>query len=87
VRPAEFFKALLPFMRIAVVLGLFLAVAALLTLRGIARSRRMPAMPLIIDEQAAARASMNPADLTAAPEVCVVLVHVDPDGCPRIVPC
>jgi hypothetical protein len=30
-------------MRIAVVLGLFLAVAALLTLRGIARSRRIAA--------------------------------------------
>jgi poly-beta-1,6-N-acetyl-D-glucosamine biosynthesis protein PgaD len=82
----KFFNALRPFLLTALVLVALLFVAALLTLRRVARSRRLPPpTPLTIGEQAGGIGMEDPA-LAAARELRVAVVHIDADGRYRIEP-
>jgi hypothetical protein len=81
-----FFDALRPFLLIALVLVALLFVAALLTLRRVARSRRLPLPASLTIGQQASRAGMEEAALIAARELRVVVVHIEPDGKHRIEP-
>jgi hypothetical protein len=80
----EFFEALRPYLRTAYVLVALLIVACVLTLRRLARERRLPEpLPLPIGEEAG-RAGMDEAELLAARELRVVVVHIDADGRHRV---
>ena len=85
-RLLEFFHALRPFLEVALVLVTLLLVASMFTLRRIARGRLLPQpAPLTVGEQAG-RVGMAEAELIAARELRVVVVHIEPDGKHRIEP-
>jgi len=82
----EFFNALRPFVQVALVLVSLLLVAGLLTLRRVARGRKLPQpAPLTADDEAR-RVGMDEAELIAARELRVVVVHIDADGKYRVEP-
>lgn len=82
----EFFHALRPFVQIDLVLVSLLLVAGMLTLRRISLARRLPQpAPLTVGEQAR-RVGMAEAELIAAREPRIVVVHIEPDGKHRIEP-
>jgi hypothetical protein len=82
----EFFQALQPFVQVALVLVSLLLVAGLLTLRRVARGRMLPQpAPLMADDEAR-RVGMNEAELIAARELRVVVVHIDANGKYRVEP-
>jgi len=82
----EFFHALRPFVQLALVLVTLLLVAALLTLRRIRRARAL-SQPAPLELAAEARrVGMAEAELIAARELRVVVVHIEPDGKHRIEP-
>jgi poly-beta-1,6-N-acetyl-D-glucosamine biosynthesis protein PgaD len=82
----EFFNALRPFVQVALVLVSLLLVAGLLTLRRVARGRKLPQpAPLTADDEAR-RVGMDEAELIAARELRVVVVHIDVDGKYRVEP-
>jgi len=86
VRWLEFFNALRPFVQVALVLVSLLLVAGLLTLRRVARGRKLPQpAPLTADDEAR-RVGMDEAELIAARELRVVVVHIDADGKYRVEP-
>jgi poly-beta-1,6-N-acetyl-D-glucosamine biosynthesis protein PgaD len=80
----EFFDALRPYLRIAIALVALLIAAAFFTLRRISRARRLPAPePLAIGDEAR-RVGMDEAELLAARELRIVVVHIDADGRHRV---
>ncbi len=82
----EFFNALRPFVQVALVLVSLLLVAGLLTLRRVARGRKLPQpAPLTADDEAR-RVGMDEAELIAARELRGVVVHIDADGKYRVEP-
>ena len=67
-------------------LVLLLVIASLLTLRRVARGRRLPQpAPLPADDEAR-RVGMDEAELIVARELRVVVVHIDADGKYRVEP-
>jgi poly-beta-1,6-N-acetyl-D-glucosamine biosynthesis protein PgaD len=80
----EFFEALRPFLRIAYVLIALLIVASFLTLRRIARTRRLPEPPPLPIADEARRVGMDEAELLAARELRVVVIHIDAAGRHRV---
>ena len=82
----EFFQALRPFVQVALVLVSLLLVAGLLTLRRVARGRRLPQPAPLAAGDEARRVGMDEARLIAARELRVVVVHIEPDGKHRIEP-
>jgi hypothetical protein len=82
----EFSHALRPFVEVALVLVTLLLVAGMFTLRRVARGRLLPQpAPLTVGEEAR-RVGMAEAELIAARELRVVVVHIDPGGTHRIEP-
>ena len=82
----EFFQALRPFVQVALVLVSLLLVAGLLTLRRVARGRRLPQPAPLAAGDEARRVGMDEAELIAARELRIVVVHIEPDGKHRIEP-
>jgi poly-beta-1,6-N-acetyl-D-glucosamine biosynthesis protein PgaD len=82
----EFFQALRPFVQVALVLVSLLLVAGLLTLRRVARGRRLPQPAPLAAGDEARRVSLDEAELIAARELRVVVVHIEPNGKHRIEP-
>jgi poly-beta-1,6-N-acetyl-D-glucosamine biosynthesis protein PgaD len=82
----EFFRALRPFVEVAIVLVSLLVVASLLTLRRVARGRRLPQPAPLAAGDEARRVSLDEAELIAARELRVVVVHIEPNGKHRIEP-
>jgi poly-beta-1,6-N-acetyl-D-glucosamine biosynthesis protein PgaD len=83
-RWVEFFEALRPYLRIVIVLVALLIVAAFFTLRRVARAHLLPAPePLAIGEEAR-RVGMEEAELLAARELRIVVVHIDANGRHRV---
>ena len=82
----EFFQALRPFVQVALVLVSLLLVAGLLTLRRVARGRRLPQPAPLAAGDEARRVGMDEARLIAARELRIVVVHIEPDGKHRIEP-
>ena len=82
----EFFQALRPFVQVALVLVSLLLVAGLLTLRRVARGRRLPQPAPLTAGDEARRVGMDEAGLIAARELRIVVVHIEPDGKHRIEP-
>jgi|HubBroStandDraft_6_1064221.scaffolds.fasta_scaffold00833_4 poly-beta-1,6-N-acetyl-D-glucosamine biosynthesis protein PgaD len=82
----EFFQALRPFIQVALVLVSLLLVAGLLTLRRVARGRMLPQPPPLTAGDEARRVGMEEAELIAARELRVVVVHIDADGKYRVEP-
>jgi poly-beta-1,6-N-acetyl-D-glucosamine biosynthesis protein PgaD len=76
----EFFQALRPFVQVALVLVSLLLVAGLLTLRRVARGRKLPQPAPLTAGDEARRVGMDEAELIAARELRVVVVHIDGDG-------
>ena len=76
----EFFQALRPFIQVALVLVSLLLVAGLLTLRRVARGRKLPQPAPLTAGDEARRVGMDEAELIAARELRVVVVHIDGDG-------
>ncbi len=85
-RWAEFFEALQPFVQVALVLVSLLLLAGLLTLRRVARGRVLPQPAPLSASDEARRVGMDEADLIAARELRVVVVHIDADGRYRVEP-
>ena len=85
-RWAEFFEALQPFVQMALVLVSLLLLAGLLTLRRVARGRVLPQPAPLAASDEARRVGMDEADLIAARELRVVVVHIDADGRYRVEP-
>ena len=83
----EFFQALRPFIQVALVLVSLLLVAGLLTLRRVARGRKLPQPAPLTAGDEARRVGMDEAELIAARELRVVVVHIDADGKYRVEPC
>lgn len=81
---AEFFERLLPFVQIGVVLVAVLVVASLSTLRRRARGLLMPAPPALGMDEQARRSGMSEADLVAARELRIAVVHIENDGKHRV---
>ena len=82
----EFFDALRPFVQVALVLVSLLLVAGLLTLRRVARGRMLPQPAPLTAGDEARRVGMDEAELIAARELRVVVVHIDADGRYRVEP-
>jgi poly-beta-1,6-N-acetyl-D-glucosamine biosynthesis protein PgaD len=82
----EFFQALRPFVQVALVLVSLLLVAGLLTLRRVARGRKLPQPAPLTAGDEARRVGMDEAELIAARELRVVVVHIDGDGKYRVEP-
>ena len=82
----EFFQALRPFVQVALVLVSLLLVAGLLTLRRVARGRILPQPAPLTAGDEAERVGMDEAELIAARELRVVVVHIDADGKYRVEP-
>jgi hypothetical protein len=82
----EFFDALRPFVQVALVLVSLLLVAGLLTLRRVARGRMLPQPAPLTAGDEARRVGMDEAELIAARELRVVVVHIDGDGRYRVEP-
>ena len=82
----EFFEALRPFVQVALVLVSLLLVAGLLTLRRVARGRRLPQPAPLMAGDEARRVGMDEAALIAARELRVVVVHIGADGKYRVEP-
>jgi poly-beta-1,6-N-acetyl-D-glucosamine biosynthesis protein PgaD len=82
----EFFQALRPFIQVALVLVSLLLVAGLLTLRRVARGRKLPQPAPLTAGDEARRVGMDEAELIAARELRVVVVHIDADGKYRVEP-
>lgn len=82
----EFFQALRPFIQVALVLVSLLLVAGLLTLRRVARGRKLPQPAPLTAGDEARRVGMDEAELIAARELGVVVVHIDGDGKYRVEP-
>jgi hypothetical protein len=82
----EFFDALRPFVQVALVLVSLLLVAGLLTLRRVARGRVLPQPAPLTASDEARRVGMDEAELIAARELRVVVVHIDADGKYRVEP-
>jgi poly-beta-1,6-N-acetyl-D-glucosamine biosynthesis protein PgaD len=82
----EFFQALRPFVQVALVLVSLLLVAGLLTLRRVARGRKLPQPAPLTAGDEARRVGMDKAELIAARELRVVVVHIDGDGKYRVEP-
>jgi poly-beta-1,6-N-acetyl-D-glucosamine biosynthesis protein PgaD len=82
----EFFQALRPFIQVALVLVSLLLVAGLLTLRRVARGRKLPQPAPLTAGDEARRVGMDEAELIAARELRVVVVHIDGDGKYRVEP-
>jgi hypothetical protein len=82
----EFFDALRPFVQVALVLVSLLLVAGLLTLRRVARGRMLPQPAPLTAGDEARRVGMDEAELIAARELRVVVVHIDADGKYRVEP-
>jgi poly-beta-1,6-N-acetyl-D-glucosamine biosynthesis protein PgaD len=82
----EFFQALRPFIQVALVLVSLLLVAGLLTLRRVARGRKLPQPAPLTAGDEARRVGMDKAELIAARELRVVVVHIDGDGKYRVEP-
>jgi hypothetical protein len=82
----EFFQALRPFVQVALVLVSLLLVAGLLTLRRVARGRKLPQPAPLTPGDEAARVGMDETELIAARELRVVVVHIDEDGKHRVEP-
>ena len=82
----EFFQALWPFVQVALVLVSLLLVAGLLTLRRVARGRRLPQPAPLAAGDEARRVGMDEAELIAARELRIVVVHIEPGGKHRIEP-
>lgn len=80
----EFFQALRPFVQVALVLVSLLLVAGLLTLRRVARGRMLPQPAPLTAGDEARRVGMDEAELIAARELRVVVVHIDGDGRYRV---
>jgi poly-beta-1,6-N-acetyl-D-glucosamine biosynthesis protein PgaD len=76
----EFFHALRPFIQVALMLVSLLLVAGLLTLRRVARGRMLPQPAPLTAGDEARRVGMDEAELIAARELRVVVVHIDGDG-------
>jgi hypothetical protein len=82
----DFFDALRPFVQVALVLVSLLLVAGLFTLRRVARGRVLPQPAPIAASDEARRVGMDEADLIAARELRVVVVHIEADGRYRVEP-
>jgi PgaD-like protein len=82
----EFFQALRPFVQVALVLVSLLLVAGLLTLRRVARGRRLAQPAPLTAGDEARRVGIDEARLNAARELRIVVVHIEPDGKHRIEP-
>jgi hypothetical protein len=82
----EFFQALRPFLQVALVLVSLLLIAGLLTLRRVARGRRLPQPTPLTAVDEARRVGMDEARLIASRELRIVVVHIEPDGKHRIEP-
>lgn len=82
----EFFQALRPFIQVALVLVSLLLVAGLLTLRRVARGRKLPQPAPLTAGDEARRVGLDEAELIAARELRVVVVHIDGDGKYRVEP-
>ena len=82
----EFFRALRPFVEVALVLVSLLLIASLLTLRRVARGRRLPQPAPLAAGDEARRVGLDEAEIIAARELRVVVVHIDADGKHRIEP-
>jgi endonuclease/exonuclease/phosphatase family metal-dependent hydrolase len=82
----EFFQALRPFVQVALVLVSLLLAAGLLTLRRVARGRTLPQPAPLTAGDEARRVGMDEAELIAARELRVVVVHIDADGRYRVEP-
>ena len=82
----EFFQALRPFVQVALVLVSLLLVAGLLTLRRVARGRRLAQPAPLTAGDEARRVGMEEARLIASRELRIVVVHIEPDGKHRIEP-
>jgi poly-beta-1,6-N-acetyl-D-glucosamine biosynthesis protein PgaD len=82
----EFFQALRPFVQVALVLVSLLLVAGLLTLRRVARGRKLPQPAPLTAGDEARRVGLDEAELIAARELRVVVVHIDGDGKYRVEP-
>ncbi len=85
-RWAEFFEALQPFVQMALVLVSLLLLAGLFTLRRVARGRVLPQPAPLSASHEARRVGMDEADLIAARELRVVVVHIDAAGRYRVEP-
>ncbi len=80
----EFFELLRPFIRIAVVLIAALLVASALSIRRRRRSLLAP-LPKPLEIAAEARhAGMTETDLSAARDLRIAVVHIEPDGRLRV---
>ncbi len=82
----EFFQALRPFVQVALVLVSLLLIAGLLTLRRVARGRRLAQPAPLTAGDEARRVGMDEARLIASRELRIVVVHIEPDGKHRIEP-
>ena len=82
----EFFDALRPFVQVALVLVSLLLVAGLFTLRRVARGRVLPQPAPLATSDEARRVGMDEAELIAARELRVVVVHIEADGRYRVEP-
>jgi poly-beta-1,6-N-acetyl-D-glucosamine biosynthesis protein PgaD len=80
----EFFHDLRPFVQITLGLVTLLLVAALLTLRRIARARALPQPAPLELAAEARRVGMDEGELAAARELRIAMVHIDPDGKHRV---
>jgi poly-beta-1,6-N-acetyl-D-glucosamine biosynthesis protein PgaD len=76
----EFLQALQPFVQVALVLVSLLLIAGLLSLRRVAREHRLPQPALLTAGDEARRIGLEEADLVAARELRIVVVHIDEDG-------
>jgi poly-beta-1,6-N-acetyl-D-glucosamine biosynthesis protein PgaD len=85
-RWADIFEALQPFVQVALVLVSLLLLAGLFTLRRVARGRGLPQPAPLSASDEARRVGMDEADLIAARELRVVVVHIDADGRYRVEP-
>jgi hypothetical protein len=72
--------------QVALVLVSLLLVAGLLTLRRVARGRRLAQPAALTAGDEARRVGMEEARLIASRELRIVVVHIEPDGKHRIEP-
>jgi len=82
----EHFRALRPFLEVDLVLVSLLLVASLLSARRVARGRRLPQPAPLGAADEARRVGLEEADLVAARDLRIVVVHIDEDGRHRFKP-
>ncbi len=79
-----FFERLMPYLRIIAILGASLVVTSMLTLLRRRRTLHVPPPPALTAAEQASDNGMAEADLEAARQRRIAVVHIDPDGRHRV---